>query len=116
MLKTLWATVRQGKVELLDSTDLPEGSRLLVTILPDDDKDFWSKSSQTSLDAVWDNTDDDIYAHEYQKSVKSESDIDQGIDDMLAQIRKIDERIEKHQKETDVLGVETRFVLDSLET
>jgi hypothetical protein len=40
MLKTLWATVRQGKVELLDSTDLPEGSRLLVTLLPDGDEDF----------------------------------------------------------------------------
>jgi hypothetical protein len=114
MLKTFWATVRQGKVELLDSTDLPEGSRLLVTLLPDDE-DFWSKSSQTSLDAVWDNTDDDIYAHEYQKSIKSESDIDQGIDDMLAQIKKIDERIEKHQKKSDILGVETRFALDSLE-
>jgi hypothetical protein len=54
MLKTLWAIVRQGKVELLDSTDLPEGSRLLVTFLPDDEADFWLKSSQTSLDAIWD--------------------------------------------------------------
>lgn len=62
MLKTLWATVRQGKVELLDLTDLPERSRLLVTLLPDDEADFWLKSSQTSLDAIWDNTEDDVYA------------------------------------------------------
>jgi hypothetical protein len=62
MLKTLWATVRQGKVELLDLTELPEGSRLLVTLLPDDEADFWLKSSQTSLDAIWDNTEDDVYA------------------------------------------------------
>jgi hypothetical protein len=60
MLKTLWATVRQGKVELLDLTELPEGSRLLVTLLPDDEADFWLKSSQTSLDAIWDNTEDDV--------------------------------------------------------
>jgi hypothetical protein len=62
MLKTLWATVRQGKVELLDLTELPEGSRLIVTLLPDDEADFWLKSSQTSLDAIWDNTEDDVYA------------------------------------------------------
>ena len=62
MLKTLWATVRQGKVELLDITELPEGSRVLVTFLPDDEADFWLKSSQTSLDAIWDNTEDDVYA------------------------------------------------------
>ena len=62
MLKTLWATVRQGKVELLDSTELPEGSRVLVTLLPDDEADFWLKSSQTSLDAIWDNTEYEVYA------------------------------------------------------
>lgn len=62
MLKTLWATVRQGKVELLDLTELPEGTRVLVTLLPDDEADFWLKSSQTSLDAIWDNTEDDVYA------------------------------------------------------
>ena len=62
MLKTLWATVRQGKVELLDVTELPEGSRVLVTLLLDDEADFWLKSSQTSLDAIWDNTEDDVYA------------------------------------------------------
>ncbi len=62
MLKTLWATVRQGKVELLDVTELPEGSRVLVTFLPDDEADFLLKSSQTSLDAIWDNTEDDVYA------------------------------------------------------
>jgi hypothetical protein len=63
MLTTLWATIRQGKVELLDLTELPEGCRVLVTLLPDDEADFWLKSSQTSLDAIWNNTEDDVYAH-----------------------------------------------------
>lgn len=62
MLKTLWATVRQGKIELLDSAELPEGVRVLVTLLPDDEPAFWLKASQTSLNAVWDNTEDDVYA------------------------------------------------------
>jgi len=67
MLKTLWATVRQGKIELLELTELPEGTRLLVTLLPDDEAEFWLQSSQTSLDAVWDNTEDDVYAQLFQK-------------------------------------------------
>lgn len=62
MLKTLWATVRQGKIELLEPAELPEGVRVLVTVLPDDEAEFWLSASQTSLDAVWDNAEDDVYA------------------------------------------------------
>ena len=62
MLRTLWATIRQGKIELLEATDLPEGVRVLVTLLPDDEAEFWLQASQTSLDAVWDNAEDDVYA------------------------------------------------------
>jgi hypothetical protein len=62
MLKTLWATVRQGKIELLESEELPEGVRILVTVLPDDETEFWQTASQPSLDAIWDNTEDDVYA------------------------------------------------------
>ena len=52
MLRTLWATVRQGKIELLESVELPEGTRVLVTLLPDDEVEFWLQASQASLDAV----------------------------------------------------------------
>ena len=62
MLTTLWATVRNGKIELLDLTELPEGTKAIVTLLPDDETDFWLQSSQTSLDAIWDNAEDEIYA------------------------------------------------------
>jgi hypothetical protein len=62
MLNTLWATVRQGKIELLESAERPEGVRVLVTVLPDNEAQFWVDASQTSLDAVWDNTEDDVYA------------------------------------------------------
>jgi len=62
MLKTLWATVRQGKIELLESEELPEGTRVLATLLPNDETEFWLQASQTSLDAVWDNAEDDVYA------------------------------------------------------
>lgn len=62
MPTTLWATVRQGKIELLEGTELPEGTRVLVTLLPDDETEFWLQGSQTSLDAVWNNVEDDVYA------------------------------------------------------
>jgi len=62
MLKTLWATVRQGKIELIESTELPEGTQVLVTLLLDDEAQFWLQASQTSLDAVWNNPEDDLYA------------------------------------------------------
>jgi hypothetical protein len=62
MLNTLWATVRQGKIELLESAELPEGVRVLVTVLPDNEAQYWVDASQTSLDAIWDNTEDDVYA------------------------------------------------------
>lgn len=62
MLKTLWATVRQGKMELLELSELPEGAKVLVTLLPDEEAEFWLQASQTSLDRVWDNTEDDVYA------------------------------------------------------
>ena len=62
LFRSLWAKVRQGKIELLEAAELPEGVRVLVTVLPDDEAEFWLQASQISLDAVWDNTEDDVYA------------------------------------------------------
>jgi hypothetical protein len=67
MVKTLWATIRQGKIELLEQAELPEGTRVLVTLLPDDESEFWLECSQTSLDAVWNNEEDEVYAELLQK-------------------------------------------------
>lgn len=62
MLTILWATMRQRKIELLESAELPEKVRVLATVLPDDEAQLWVNASQTSLDAVWDNAEDDVYA------------------------------------------------------
>ena len=32
---SMWAIVRNGKIELINHADLPEGAKLLVTLLPD---------------------------------------------------------------------------------
>jgi hypothetical protein len=61
MLTTVWGVVREGKIELLEEIDVSEGTRVLVTVLADDNA-FWLEASQSSLDTVWDNSEDDVYA------------------------------------------------------
>ncbi len=62
MLSTVRAVVREGKIELLERVDLPEGSNLLVTVLPDAEARFWLDASQAALDQIWNNPEDDVYA------------------------------------------------------
>lgn len=62
MLNTVRAVVHDGKIELLEGVDLPEGASLLVTVLREGDAPFWAQVSRVSLDAVWGNTEDDVYA------------------------------------------------------
>ena len=69
MLKSLWATVRQGKIELLEQVEIPEGARVLVTLLPNDEAGFWTETSQTALDPIWDNSEDDVYAQLLEKEL-----------------------------------------------
>jgi hypothetical protein len=59
---TVWAIVKNGQIELLGPAELQEGARLLVTLLPDDEFTFWLHVSKPSLDKIWDNEEDDIYA------------------------------------------------------
>ena len=61
MLNTLWAVVREGKIELLEDLEVPEGTKVLVTLLPEDQAEFWLNVSQVSLDKIWDNAEDDVY-------------------------------------------------------
>ena len=67
MLRTFLGTVRQGKIELLDSAELVEGTQVLVTLIANDECEFWLQTSQVSLNAVWDNAEDDIYAELLKK-------------------------------------------------
>jgi predicted DNA-binding antitoxin AbrB/MazE fold protein len=68
MFKTVWAEVRSGKIELLESVDLPEGSKVLVTVLEEEnERQFGERISETSLSQVWNNPDDDIYGELLEK-------------------------------------------------
>ena len=61
MLNTIRAVFKDGKIQLLEEIELPEGTEMLVTPLLDD-SEFWLKASRPALDAIWDNPEDDVYA------------------------------------------------------
>ena len=61
MSKSLRAIIREGKIEPLEEVNLPEGSKVLVTLLADDEAEFWLQASQASIDTIWDNPEDDVY-------------------------------------------------------
>ena len=62
MLNTVWGVVHAGRIETLDKIEAPEGTRALVTLLVEDEADFWQAASAASLDEVWGNAEDDVYA------------------------------------------------------
>jgi hypothetical protein len=63
MLQTTWAVVKKGKIVLMENITLPEGAKVIVTLLVEEDElQFWSLASQRSLSNVWENAEDDIYA------------------------------------------------------
>ena len=61
MLSTVRGIVRQGRITLLEGVDLPEGTPVLVTLLQDEESEFWTAASGSALDAVWGNAEDDVY-------------------------------------------------------
>ena len=60
MLNTVRAVAKEGRIELLENVNLPEGVEVLVTILSEDEK-FWMEASEPSLNTIWNNAEDDIY-------------------------------------------------------
>ena len=59
-MNTVKAIIKERRIELLEPVDIPEETELLVTIHADD-AGFWLRTSASSLAAVWDNEEDDIY-------------------------------------------------------
>ena len=62
MLDTVWAVVHNGRIETIGEVDAPEGTRALVTLLVEDETGFWQAASSESLNEIWDNEEDDVYA------------------------------------------------------
>lgn len=61
MLQTYWASVERGQIRLAEGLALPEGASVLVTVLSDDENQFWQSASESSLAGIWDNQEDEVY-------------------------------------------------------
>ena len=67
MMNTIWAVIRKGKIVPLEAVKVPEGTRALITLLPEDETGFWLAASESSLSEVWGNAEDDVYAELLEK-------------------------------------------------
>ncbi len=61
MLITHQAEYREGKLILPQDKSIPDGSKVLVTIVSEPTEDYLVKASEQTLDKVWNNDEDDIY-------------------------------------------------------
>lgn len=66
-IRTIWDRVKAGKIERLECSELEDGMQGLGTLVPADEAEFWQGVSQVSLNEVWDDPADDIYAELLQK-------------------------------------------------
>ncbi len=63
MMNSYWAKLIEGQIKLLEPIEVHEGARLLISVvLESDDSSNWQAAQMSSMKAVWDNPDDDIYA------------------------------------------------------
>ena len=68
MLQTIWAVIHNGKIEPLEDITFPEGAKVIVTLLSEEeDTQFWLSASEKSLNEVWENDEDNIYAELLQR-------------------------------------------------
>ena len=67
MLSTHWGVVQLGKIRLFDKIKIPEGAKVLVTIIPDEEQQFWLNASESAIYDIWNNTEDDIYEQLLEK-------------------------------------------------
>ena len=63
MLTTVKGIIQKNRIRLVEKVDIPEGTKLLITILsPEEDEQFWQNASLSSLSKIWNNSEDNIYA------------------------------------------------------
>lgn len=61
-MHTIEAVVKNGHIIPIDDVELEEGAKVLVTLVDRLDQEFWLAASEESLDQIWDNEEDDVYA------------------------------------------------------
>jgi predicted DNA-binding antitoxin AbrB/MazE fold protein len=67
MINTIEAVLKNGHFVPIESVSFPDGTKARVTIIDDDDLDFWWSASEEVIDAIWNNSEDDVYAELLKK-------------------------------------------------
>ena len=67
MLNTIEAIVQNGQIIPLEDVEIPNGTKALVTLLAEEENEFRLSASESSLDEIWNNEDDDVYAELLKK-------------------------------------------------
>jgi hypothetical protein len=68
MLTTVKGIVQKHRIKIVEKLDIPDGTKLLITILPqEENEEFWQNASLSSLDKIWNNSEDNIYAELLKK-------------------------------------------------
>ena len=60
MQERIRAIVAEGKIQPLEDLSLPDGTEVIVTVVANGDR-FWLNASGPSIEAIWDNPEDDVY-------------------------------------------------------
>ena len=55
------AIYKSGNLILPQNVVIPEGSKVIVTIVGEPKENYFIKASEEALDKIWNNNEDDIY-------------------------------------------------------
>ncbi len=61
MLRTIKAEYRHGHIQLDEGDIIPENTTVFISFSENSDDDILLQASETSLNKIWDNSEDDIY-------------------------------------------------------
>jgi hypothetical protein len=61
MLNTFQTYFKEGQILLTNEIEIPENAKIFVSFIDNTKEDFLLKASESSLDKIWNNNEDDIY-------------------------------------------------------
>ena len=65
MQERIRAIVTEGRIQPLEDLNFPEGTEVIVSVADDDN--LWLSASAPSIEEIWANPEDDIYAELLQR-------------------------------------------------
>lgn len=69
MLKTFKTQYKKGKILLIKDVSIPEDAIIFVSFKDNQKEEIFLNASESSLDKVWNNNEDDIYEQLLKKTI-----------------------------------------------